>query len=1232
MVKQNRKSNKPDDAVAAPSAAKPRPTTTTTHGYDVSEMVAMQQKAIRGGPAYLYDALFAAIERDVNGQGRAAFATNFVAACEEIGLAQPTAVLNLLIRYNQWLKLLRIALGTSTTSRSFTVPTARALLVSATALLCRSAKGRLVAHAALASLNRPLDQIAGFTLDEFRTNFLLDEDDPELAATATWARALGPPSCLPPSSVWNKAAPDGRVATSKRGNRKQHTRARPDAGDGDGDGDDSAGKDAGGGEDGVHDQHERAEEDEEEEEEEKDKEQAHDNEEEEEEEEKGEADARAGGGRSDHDGAHGGDGRAKRSKGKGATVASKASSKSGAQRTGAMMLDAERVVTMFVTFLRDTADLWDNVAERRERARQQGMAAGQFVNDKHRKKETRALYLEGMLLALAQMIYAIDTVEGRRMPKGAGKPQQMVKALEQRPKWAEMWARIAGKAEALCARPCTWVFESLFGIASRAGASPHLPVVLLTLLELMAQKLGNDRTCYLMAVLITVRARVIGDWSLPRVSTDDMCRESVIADALALYDECAPDSDDCRDPDAIAARRKLTVAPRYLDRTTMRGKGRDTLPLLQRWAEANRIDISNWTPDEIAKSHGPGVRLARDRSEGMPTYTSFAMDVSPDTASVAAPTDGAGHSTDAGPQGAGAGAGAGAGEKPDARDRHADDDPYAADALEICLQEEERLGHDKARIEPLAMRRYADWLRDFGMPSTGVQQAESVSGARSLSSAADDDADHTPAPVCAPAEPREAAAARVPARARKQPNAKASSSAKSSRREPPVAKEGARGVHAVHAEQHGGGADAGKHPSGAPATHPKGDQRSAGHDGRTQPQTAAAPLRSGQTLRITNICYQVVLVDDEQDGRGDKDKEAAVFTLYASPCSVAATADMAQTALLMAGMPRSGGGGPAVVAGSVALDKKKKKKKASKRSPAPHDKHENADEIDDADGVQPAGARTRPPPSNKRKRAQSSTPLPRRRARPSGSAMRKPENGDGAAAESGEDDGAVYQGDAGDSSNHAKKSRKLGDKQQASRHKSVRRARGGETSTAPTDADAAGKTRARRASGKKKSSRATRNRRTAAATALADERRQSAVLASAYAVRADDDDEDDDDGLVAVRRGRPPPSGLDAVGAGIDMQPDDGEYDEDDQAADAGVDHPMPDNDAEDDYMAMDDDQDTRESADAARVPLEHEAAAQDADADDNGGGDGEHACVDMDPPDQAAQSTEDADEAASLA
>lgn len=497
----------------------------TVHLYELSEIRSTQKGGIRKGIPY--HACFAAAESDLSGKGNAAFGTNFISLTEDIGIANPTASINLVIFYNNWISLMKKNFKSST-GKSFTLKDARNLLIGSTVFLTRCNKSRLCYNASIVSLRNCIDEIKDMNPDDYPKNNGLN-------AACGWVSTLGPPQ----------------------------------------------------------------------------------------------------------------------------------------KNTSGTGLDIQRIIKLFVLLLEKTSETWDRVFKKKK-----GISTPDEEDKSLEELEEGAVVLETTLLTMAQMIYAVDTIEKRKVPYK--KPEFIANALKILPNdWDKQFPKITGKSEKVFNRPIVWCFAILLEKAAQEQKKV-LIITLLSLLEMCALDFGNDRMNFISAVLFTVRDKTI-TWNLERTALENFLSDKDAQTVLSLYEQCPPDSDDGRDPEKLAERRALRIPSEYIDRNTFRGKGKDTLAFLEKDATESGIDITKWSEEERAKSHGLGSKLNKKPSQGEPTFTSFSFDTcfepSPTLCTIP--------------------------------------DPYKKVAREILLEQEEASDLEGTGIDQIASKCYGSWVKLF---------------------------------------------------------------------------------------------------------------------------------------------------------------------------------------------------------------------------------------------------------------------------------------------------------------------------------------------------------------------------------------------------------------------------------------------------------------------------------------------------------------------------------------
>jgi hypothetical protein len=298
-----------------------------------------------------------------------------------------------------------------------------------------------------------------------------------------------------------------------------------------------------------------------------------------------------------------------------------------------------------------------------------------IFNDKDAEEDI-AIRLETNLVMLCHLIYAVDSIEKRTVVNF--KSRFITNALAIfGDVWKHEFTKISGKAEKIFTKPIIWCYATLLEKANQESNKP-LMLTLLGLLEMTARDLGDVRLNFIDAVLLTVRHKML-KWKMEEVNQDTICEEPEIAQYMKLYDECAPGSNELKDPEKLSIRRKFFMKEEYLDKTTFRGKGRDTMSNFNAGVEALGVDISSWSEEEINKSHGKGVIMNKKQSQQLPTYTYFHLEVGcylcPEQMYIS--------------------------------------DPYEQKACKIYLDEEEAFTPDKCKASYILSRRYPAWVAAF---------------------------------------------------------------------------------------------------------------------------------------------------------------------------------------------------------------------------------------------------------------------------------------------------------------------------------------------------------------------------------------------------------------------------------------------------------------------------------------------------------------------------------------
>lgn len=316
-------------------------------------------------------------------------------------------------------------------------------------------------------------------------------------------------------------------------------------------------------------------------------------------------------------------------------------------------IDAQRAVATFAGLARVASEVWANgvtpadieQAQMEEEEQQQpekpndaeghiqsaeaaptGEAEKADTQDAAALAEGTTLMVEEGVLALAHIVLALEAIEGRRVewpPKGAAslqRPPFVDEAMrsinaEPRPDAPHpYWPTLAGRgAREFFCRPVAWAFGPLLAVARGANCERAV-MALLSLMEALARGLVHARPALTAAVLITARQAVVS-WDERKIQVQALATEPDIAEAIEAYD--APSVTDlvargALDAATLAAARTLIVDPaRHLDGTTARHMGRSTLAALTTAIAGASTDPlvvgALWTPEEMAKSHGPAL-------------------------------------------------------------------------------------------------------------------------------------------------------------------------------------------------------------------------------------------------------------------------------------------------------------------------------------------------------------------------------------------------------------------------------------------------------------------------------------------------------------------------------------------------------------------------------------------------------------------------------------------------
>lgn len=193
------------------------------------------------------------------------------------------------------------------------------------------------------------------------------------------------------------------------------------------------------------------------------------------------------------------------------------------------------------------------------------------------------------------------------------------------------WPTVASGSRAcrdLFARPSAWIFAPLLAVA-RGAECVRLVMSLLAIVETLACNLVSPRAAITAAVLETARHSVLS-WEEHRIDIQKSVAKPEIVTLMASYERPTLASLADRtetviiDKGTLAAARSFAIDPeRHLDGATRRDNGASTLDVIaqiQAFVAARRapsdaggktvgiasIEIE-WTPDETRKSHGPAL-------------------------------------------------------------------------------------------------------------------------------------------------------------------------------------------------------------------------------------------------------------------------------------------------------------------------------------------------------------------------------------------------------------------------------------------------------------------------------------------------------------------------------------------------------------------------------------------------------------------------------------------------
>lgn len=288
-------------------------------------------------------------------------------------------------------------------------------------------------------------------------------------------------------------------------------------------------------------------------------------------------------------------------------------------KTNVNVLDPIQVGKVWYYCLKSSIAAWTTVKN----------ASISAASDEEREKCVQnAQTAERVLLAATQLVFDLEYVEQRDVIDVATRPLYAFVPLQQDKmlsKWLQYFPEIMENSDCSCKmkKPAFWrrltphIWSTLLVVIPKSLGG--LRLTLLSLLELIAEGLTDDRTTAVCAVLITARSSVC-DSTMTQVNPADICKDPVVSNILELYNNTYDVLSDVSADTAIStlhARRRLDLRP-YVDRTCLRGdgSGKDTRLDLARYIATRCAahvrnsfanDANAWSEDAIAKSHGRAV-------------------------------------------------------------------------------------------------------------------------------------------------------------------------------------------------------------------------------------------------------------------------------------------------------------------------------------------------------------------------------------------------------------------------------------------------------------------------------------------------------------------------------------------------------------------------------------------------------------------------------------------------
>jgi hypothetical protein len=251
--------------------------------------------------------------------------------------------------------------------------------------------------------------------------------------------------------------------------------------------------------------------------------------------------------------------------------------------------------------------------------------ASNGAHDQAALAEGTRLMVEEGVLALAHIMIATETIEGRRIdwptkgnaitPPFVTDAERLINSgADRNANSAAFWPTLAGETmRDFFTRPVAWAFGPLLAVARGANCERAV-MALLSLVEALARGIVHPRLALVSGVLIAARLAVLS-WEERKIDFEQIAAQPDIARAIEAYGLASVSdlvANGIPDAAAISAARTIVVDPeRHLDGTTPRHSGLSTLAALEAHiSNADRTDgaaTACWTPAETAKSHGPAL-------------------------------------------------------------------------------------------------------------------------------------------------------------------------------------------------------------------------------------------------------------------------------------------------------------------------------------------------------------------------------------------------------------------------------------------------------------------------------------------------------------------------------------------------------------------------------------------------------------------------------------------------